>query len=96
MVDKLPHTTRWSHDLITVTSNTRDENGEFIVEILELYRCNPIECIRELIGNPTFNSHIKYASKRITRDKDGHIRVYDEMWTGDWWWGVQVCLQFLR
>jgi hypothetical protein len=28
--------------------------------------------------------------ERVYHDKEGKIRVYDEMWTGDWWWDTQV------
>ena len=31
-----------------------DEDDKPIIEEHELWICNPVECIRELIGNPAF------------------------------------------
>ena len=49
-----------------------------------------MECIKELIGNPTFRNHIRYAPERVYEDEDGISRIFDEIWTADWWWNVQV------
>ena len=31
-----------------------------------------------------------YAPEKVYTDKEGLNRRYDEMWTGDWWWEMQV------
>jgi len=46
----------------------------------------------ELLGNPAFKNHIKCAPERKYKDAEGKIRVFDEMWTADWWWDTQVSL----
>jgi hypothetical protein len=28
--------------------------------------------------------------ERVYADKGGKERIYDEMWTADWWWDTQV------
>ncbi|KAG0691509.1 hypothetical protein DFH29DRAFT_986262 [Suillus ampliporus] len=38
---------------------------------------DPVECIRELMGNPEFDHMVSYAPERVR---------FDEMWTGDLWW----------
>ncbi|KDQ54674.1 hypothetical protein JAAARDRAFT_135540 [Jaapia argillacea MUCL 33604] len=60
-----------------------------MVETVELWKRDPVECVRELIGNPAFKEMISYVPERVFADKEGETRVYDEMWTGDWWWEVQ-------
>ena len=61
-------------------------------EQLELWYRDPIECVKELIGNLAFKDYISYVPEHVYMDKEGKIRVFDEMWTGDWWWEIQVRL----
>ncbi|EIW76990.1 hypothetical protein CONPUDRAFT_62545, partial [Coniophora puteana RWD-64-598 SS2] len=44
------------------------------------------------IGNPTFREMMQYAPEKVYEDMEGECRVYDEMWTGDWWWNLQKTL----
>jgi hypothetical protein len=30
--------------------------------------------------------------KKAYKDPDGKNRIFDEMWTGDWWWNLQVSI----
>ncbi|KAJ6540406.1 hypothetical protein B0H19DRAFT_1313055 [Mycena capillaripes] len=61
---------------------------------LELWRRDPVECIKELMSNPTFKDHMAYAPERVYSRKDGRedSRIIDEMWTADWWWKIQKLL----
>ncbi len=67
-----------------------DEDGEPRREVLHLWKRDPVECIRELIGNPAFRELIRYAPEQLFADCMGEDRMYGEMWTGDWWWKIQV------
>ena len=51
-----------------------------------------MECLKELMGNPMFKNSLEYAPQKHFMDEEGTNRVYDEMWTGDWWWDTQVKL----
>src|SRR5882762_5818970 len=42
------------------------------------------------VGNPAFREHISYSCQKVFADKEGKNRIFDEMWTGDWWWKTQV------
>lgn len=64
--------------------------GEFLEEEIEFWERDPMECIRDLIQNPLFKDQMAYAPEKVYRDAGGKTRVYDEMWTGDWWWEIQV------
>ena len=36
-----------------------------------------------------------YVAFQLFADKDGTARIYDETWTGDWWWELQVSLSHI-
>lgn len=80
----------WVYDQVTVTGDRIGEDGKVMTEVLDLWRRNPIECIRELIGNPAFRNAMGYGPERQFADEEMLERILDEMWTGNWWWDVQV------
>ena len=96
MTDQLPSGPQWIHEMVRLSGGQCDEDGKPMTDEMELYRRDPIECIRELIGNPAFNSSMAYAPTQVFRDKEGKVQVYDEMSTADWWWDIQVSLPMLR
>jgi hypothetical protein len=51
---------------------------------------DPVECIKDLIGNPLFKEHMVYAPSQAYQDEAGSQRLIDDMWTADWWWDKQV------
>jgi len=67
-----------------------DEKGVKQKEILHLWKRDPVGCIRELIGNPAFRDHMQFAPQKAYEDCEGKNRMFDEMWSGDWWWNLQV------
>ena len=80
----------WIYDQITVTGDRVGEDGDVVTEVLDLWRRNPVDCVRELIGNPTFREVMGYAPERQFVDEELLERVLNEMWTADWWWKIQV------
>ena len=54
-----------------------------------------VQCLQGLIGNPEFTDHLIIVPERHYVDAEKNIRVIDEMHTGDWWWSVQVCFNFV-
>ncbi|OSX66647.1 hypothetical protein POSPLADRAFT_1133402 [Postia placenta MAD-698-R-SB12] len=56
---------------------------------IELWKRNPVECIKELIGNPAFKDDIKYAPEQHFTSPDCNNHIFNEMWTGEWWWDIQ-------
>jgi Plavaka transposase len=87
----LPTGPKWSYRTVTLTGDLHDENGNSLHDDFELWLRDPVECIKELISNPAFNGSIAYIPERVYTDSTGQSRVYDEMWTADWWWDMQVC-----
>ncbi|KAI6133567.1 hypothetical protein EV401DRAFT_2053589 [Pisolithus croceorrhizus] len=41
------------------------------------------------MGNPAFQEVVLYVPEHAYTDVKGENHIYDEMWTGDWWWNVQ-------
>ncbi|KAG1732870.1 uncharacterized protein EDB91DRAFT_1238678 [Suillus paluster] len=91
-VDELPHGPGWSCKKVTVRGNCEDENGEMLQEEVELWCRNPVECVKELIGNPAFKEDMAYSPAKAYADRAGQDRVIDEMWTADWWGDKQKAL----
>lgn len=66
------------------------DGGETMAEELELWMRDPVECVKELVGNPAFKKLMSFVPERVYADENGMNRIYDEMWTADWWWKTQV------
>ncbi|KAI6035763.1 hypothetical protein EDC04DRAFT_2868793 [Pisolithus marmoratus] len=91
-VDRLHTGPGWTCEMIDVESDIVAEDGTLRHEQLELWQCNPVECIQELMGNPAFWDVMSYVPKHAYTDVNGENCIYDEMWTGNWWWDVQTKL----
>ena len=89
-INQLPIGPEWKCNIIDVTGDLLDDEGKPMSEQLELWCRDPIECVKSLIGNPAFKDFISYVPEHVYRDEEGKVRVFDEMWTGDWWWEIQV------
>jgi hypothetical protein len=91
--DQLPTGPGWKCEIVTAAGNKLDENGEMMKEDLEMWMQDPVECIKELMGNPAFHDYMVYVPERVYGNKSGteSSRIWDEMWTANWWWEMQVC-----
>ncbi|KAG8898353.1 hypothetical protein FRB99_007493 [Tulasnella sp. 403] len=87
-IDELPKGPHFEHRLLTIHGDLRDEDGNQLTEDLELWYRDPVECVKELLGNPAFKDNLSYKPTCIQKGSNGK-RVYNEACTGDWWWEVQ-------
>ncbi len=78
-LDALPGGAEWVCDEWEIVGNVEDEDGKMKTEEVELWRRDPVECIRELIGNPAFKDYLKYAPEKLFVDEEGKERMYEEM-----------------
>lgn len=69
-----------------------DDEGKPRTEEIELWKRDPVACIRELMGDARFKEHMCYTPEQVYTDDTGTSRVYSEMGTADWWWQIQVHL----
>jgi hypothetical protein len=79
-----------------VRGNRENENGELLEEDVDLWSRDPVECVKELIGNPSFKADMVYTPARAYSDPAGEHRLIDEMWTADWWCEKQVSLSQIK
>ncbi|KAJ6560916.1 hypothetical protein B0H10DRAFT_1966807 [Mycena sp. CBHHK59/15] len=78
--------------IVTLKGDLEDDDGKPIVETLELWYRDPVDCIRELMGNPVFRDVMQYAPQKLFEDVAGKSEIINEMWTADWWWKLQKLL----
>lgn len=65
-------------------------DGKELAESLEIWARDPVDCIKEILGNPSFKDKVSYSPRKEYIDPEMRQRVYTEMATADWWWKVQV------
>ncbi|KAJ7055348.1 hypothetical protein C8F01DRAFT_1373875 [Mycena amicta] len=90
-VDALPTGPDWTCHVVTVVGDLVDENGERLKEEAELWIRNPLDCIRQIIGNPSMKDQMAYAPERVysTNPASEDDRIVDESWTADEWYELQ-------
>ncbi|SJL16686.1 uncharacterized protein ARMOST_20215 [Armillaria ostoyae] len=80
-IDQLPEGVAWNLQSMKLTE-------------LELWWHDPVEVIKDLMGNPAFHEVMKYAPEKLFEDVAGESEVINEMWTAEWWWKLQEVLPF--
>ncbi|KAJ7133844.1 hypothetical protein C8R46DRAFT_1326370 [Mycena filopes] len=93
-VDSLPGGVKWHCKLMDTKGDLpdldKDPTGATMRhEQKELWFRDPVECVQELMGNPTFRHAMRYAPEKLYADASETIEVVDEMWTASWWWEIQ-------
>ncbi|KAF8193195.1 hypothetical protein K438DRAFT_1589717 [Mycena galopus ATCC 62051] len=91
-IDDLPGGVGWKLERVVLKGDVQDDSGNEVVETLELWYRDPVDCIRELMGNPVFRDVMQYAPQRVFEDQEGKSEVINEMWTAAWWWKLQKLL----
>lgn len=61
--------------MIDVEGDIVAEDGTLRHEQLELWRRDPVECVRELMGNPAFRDVMSYVPERAYTDASGENRI---------------------
>ncbi|KAF8499406.1 hypothetical protein JB92DRAFT_3099295 [Gautieria morchelliformis] len=89
-IEKLPQGPTWKCRTITVKGDFLDENGDPMEEELDIWCRDPVECVRELLGNPDFRDAMKYVPERLFSDESEEEEIINEMWTAQWWWDTQT------
>ena len=90
MVNQLPGSIDWKCECVTLTGNIKDNDRHAQTEELELWFWDPVDCVRELIGNLVFKDGMRFSPERLYTSKDSSDCIINEMWTADWWWDMQV------
>ncbi|KAF7350107.1 hypothetical protein MVEN_01312800 [Mycena venus] len=75
-VDALPAGLQWYCHAFELEGDELDADQNPKKETVEMWYQDPLECVKELLGNP-----FQYSNREFT-----------EMWTADWWWEIQKLL----
>ncbi|QRV95080.1 Zn-finger protein [Ceratobasidium sp. AG-Ba] len=81
-VDRLPTGPKWATAPVIVGEGSFKRTHT-------LYMRNILEVVQELIGARRFRHCMRYAPEYHWTSRDRKHRVYDEMWSGEWWWDMQ-------
>ncbi|KDQ06336.1 hypothetical protein BOTBODRAFT_88598, partial [Botryobasidium botryosum FD-172 SS1] len=64
-VDQLPHGPGFQQRSIEVIGDCIGDDGRPLRQELDIWARDPIECIREILQNPSFKEHTVYAPRRV-------------------------------
>ncbi|KAG9105151.1 hypothetical protein FRC07_009563, partial [Ceratobasidium sp. 392] len=84
-IDMLPQGPKWSTAEVSVGEG--EDERTYTVHLRDI-----LAVIRQLIGARRFKRCMRYAPERHWTSRDRTRRVYDEMWSGDWWWRMQYLI----
>lgn len=87
----MPSVPCWSCEELVYVVKDEDEADEERIEKLDFWYRNIIEVVQEILENPDFKDDMCYQHEKIYSDNEQEERIYNEMWTADWWPSVQVC-----
>jgi hypothetical protein len=59
-------------------------------ETFTMYSRDILECIKALYSDADFAEHLIFKPERHYKNSNRSQRVYHDMYTGEWWWHVQV------
>jgi hypothetical protein len=90
MMDSLPEGPDFKVESLVLKGDLLDNNKKPLEEEVEFWYRDPIECVKEILGNPALRPHIKYAPEKMHQDLNRTVRVYEGIHTADWWWELQV------
>lgn len=87
-IESLPTATaKWSVQEIQPDDGTPLSTVELHLRPVE-------EVLKQLLQDPQLMDGISFAPCHAWADAERTIRVYNNMWTGGWWWDVQVSIGF--
>lgn len=64
-------------------------------ETYEIYFRDVLDCLRSLFDDPEFVPHLVFLPEHHYAEPDHTTRLFYDMHTGRWWWGVQVLQSFI-
>jgi len=71
VIGHLPQSTEWSLRMVDVEGDIMGADGKLLTEEVELWLCNPLDCICELMVNLNFADVISYEPQRVFDDETG-------------------------
>ena len=93
----MPPVAKWTRKTVYAKTSDcdMDPQREIEEEALDLWMRDALELIQELLEDPNFKDEMQYRPMHMYTDETRKERIYGEMWTGDWWWSMQVSITVL-
>ncbi|KAJ7148839.1 hypothetical protein C8R46DRAFT_1310948 [Mycena filopes] len=93
-IDVLPDGPQWKCYPFRLVGDEIGADGKKKEETVEMWCRDPVECVRELVGNTAFTKQAYEPCRVFKHFEDGKYsnREFNEMWTADWWWEIQKLL----
>ena len=86
-LEELPYKAEWIEKNVTLIE---DPSEQHLIE----YRI-VVAAIKSLWSDPRHADNLVCCPEKMYSDSDHTTRLYNEMWTGQWWWKVQDALPLL-
>ena len=83
-IASLPKQGTWNESTLTLTEDPTVEH--------QIQYRDPLDVIKSLWSNPTYADQMVFSPRQMWSSRRRKSRLYNEMWTGDWWWETQVCI----
>ncbi|KAG8729126.1 hypothetical protein FRC10_004270 [Ceratobasidium sp. 414] len=84
-IDKLPWGAKWTTAQVMVGEGSHKQTRT-------IYLRDVLEVIRQLLGARRFKRWMRYTLQQCWTSPRWKSRVYDEMWSADWWWRMQYLI----
>ncbi|QRV92934.1 hypothetical protein RhiJN_20952 [Ceratobasidium sp. AG-Ba] len=84
-VDNLVHGAKWHLFDVNVEHSTHPRVQYLVTRDIT-------HVLRDMMANPEFRDDLVYAPVQVFTGPDKKNRVWGDMWTGKWWWRMQVKL----
>ena len=81
-IAQLPKLGQWQEKNLVLVEDPTVEH--------KIHHRDPLELIQGLWSNPTYVDDMVFAPRKLWSCHEKSSRLYNEMWTGNWWWNIQV------
>jgi hypothetical protein len=68
--------------------NRSDQDPTWYPVQIRFWARDSLEILKELVGDVKVAENMKWAPEKVYNSEGK--RLYSELWTGDWWWKMQV------
>lgn len=82
-------------ELIDVEGSCLDTDGNKQHIILELFKQDPVRIVKTIVGDPTLCDCLHWEPVKLYANKECTEHIFNEAWTGDDWFNLQVSYHML-
>lgn len=75
---------------ITIKGDKLDKDKIPLTREVDLWLRNPVDVVKALLSRHDLRDKLVFEPRKTFTDRTKTNRVYEEMWTSDWWAEIQV------